>query len=167
MKTRWQSGVTLIELMIGVALMAVVLGLAVPGFQELIANNRLVTQTNNLVTAIHFARAEAAKRGLTVSIRVTDNADAANEWGKGWTIFIDANGDGLVTAGEEIRASDSIPGTITMDSTGNISLYNFFANGFAGGIDTVNVCDGRAGESGRQISISATGRVRTDPLACA
>ena len=59
---RLQSGITLIELLIGVALMGTLLALSVPAFDGVIEQTRAETVTNRLRTEIAFARSEAVFR---------------------------------------------------------------------------------------------------------
>ncbi|HET8801857.1 MAG TPA: GspH/FimT family pseudopilin [Marinobacter sp.] len=63
-----ESGFTLIELLVTVVVLAIILTMAVPSFQETIRNNRVATETNTLVGAVQLARSEAAKRGVEVSL---------------------------------------------------------------------------------------------------
>lgn len=64
-----RSGFTLIELMIVVALIAVVLTLAAPSFRDFILMQRLKSINAQLVTDIQFARTEAASRNVPVYVR--------------------------------------------------------------------------------------------------
>ncbi|MGB5065269.1 MAG: GspH/FimT family pseudopilin, partial [Candidatus Competibacter sp.] len=63
-----KSGFTLIELMITVALAAIVLTLGVPAFQETIRNNRLATTVNDFISSLNLTRSEAIKRGTRVTL---------------------------------------------------------------------------------------------------
>jgi type IV fimbrial biogenesis protein FimT len=66
--TRRTGGFTLVELMVAVALVAVVLLLAVPSFVEFIKTERLKSTAANLVTDLQYARSEAVARGLDVQV---------------------------------------------------------------------------------------------------
>ena len=66
-------GFTLIELMITLAVAAILLTVAVPSFQTLIKRNALTARTNNFIADLHFARGEAAKRGSDVSVCPSSN----------------------------------------------------------------------------------------------
>lgn len=87
------SGFTILELMITVAVLAILVGIAVPSFNEMIRQNRLATQTNDLLTATAVARSEAVKRGSRVTL-CPANADGSDcsgtaQWSAGWLVIAD------------------------------------------------------------------------------
>jgi len=61
-------GFTVIEIMIAIALLAILVTLAIPAIQELIKNNRVAAQSNELVSLIHYSRNEALRRNNTVPL---------------------------------------------------------------------------------------------------
>ena len=61
-------GITLLELLVTLAVASILLTVAVPNMQVLVQNNRTVSSTNELVSALNVARAEAIKRGESVSL---------------------------------------------------------------------------------------------------
>ena len=61
-------GVTLVELMVTIAVAAILLAVAVPGFRNLIVSNRLTATTNAFVAALNLARIEAVKRNARVTL---------------------------------------------------------------------------------------------------
>lgn len=65
------KGFTLIELMVTVAVLAIVLVVAVPSFTEMLRQNTLRSQANELLGLAHFARTEAIKRRVNVSVDLT------------------------------------------------------------------------------------------------
>lgn len=73
---RGQGGFTLVELMIGLAVAAILLVIALPSFRSITATNRLVTTANELVGAINVARMEAIKRNA--SVQFCSNSASAN-----------------------------------------------------------------------------------------
>jgi type IV fimbrial biogenesis protein FimT len=81
-----QSGLTLIELMIAIAILAIIAGIAVPELRSIVINSRLTTQTNEVVAALNYARSEAIKRGADVVLCATDGANLGNGW------FVNAGG---------------------------------------------------------------------------
>lgn len=69
MVRRKSSGFTIIELMIVVALVAIIAAIAVPGFQGLIESNRFKSTTNNVIGILNYARSEAVRRGEPVAVQ--------------------------------------------------------------------------------------------------
>ena len=76
MNIRLSRGVTLIELMVTLSILAILLGLAIPSFQSFIVSNRLTAQTNELLGAYQVARAEAIRLNRPVRLCRADTADA-------------------------------------------------------------------------------------------
>lgn len=151
------SGFTLIELMITISVAAIILSLAVPSFNFLVLNNRLTTDINRLVTSFNLARSEAVKRGVRVEVAASDGAD----WRNGWVVWIDANGDGVLDAGEEIAVEQALNPSMVLNSVGGVVSFIYQADGsIVGASDTLNLCDNtRTGETGREITVNVTGRI--------
>lgn len=150
-----QSGFTLIELMITLVLAVIVMTLAIPGFREMIQNNRIITHANEVMTAINLARGEAVKRGAQVNV----TAKSGTNWASGWTVAT-ASGTGL-------RDHAAIADSMTL--TGSAGAVNFDGRGFLVGSNdiTIDVCDSsRNGETGREIQVKATGRISVINLTC-
>lgn len=101
---RYNQGFTLVEMIIAVAIAAIVLGMGVPGFQQLIRANRTVTEVNRLVTALSLARSEAVKRNATVGLSrpCGSTCSPAVNWENGWEIFSDNNQNATKDLGEQV-----------------------------------------------------------------
>ncbi len=146
-------GFTLVELMVTLAIAAILLTSGVPSFANLIKDNRLSTKTNELVTSLSLARSEAIKQGRTVNIK--RNAS----WAQGWKIWVDTDGDNNLDPGEEIRVNDGFNNTgVTLTSSGGSQL-SYDPQGAAGVTGTFDICDNRTGETGRRLTIFATGQI--------
>jgi type IV fimbrial biogenesis protein FimT len=94
-RSQHQCGFTLVELMVTVAVAALLVGLAAPTFRDMSIRNRLSTYTSDLIATIGYTRSEAVRRGVPVSIcRSDDQETCTGTWSDGWIIFADPNGDG-------------------------------------------------------------------------
>lgn len=184
MKT--QQGFTLIELMVLVAVMSIVLAVGVPQLSTFFDGNRMVSNTNALVSAIQIARSEAIKRGNRVTICKSSNADAgtpacttAGTWEQGWIVFSDSPASAGVynpaTEGLPLRRQVGLDGTKTTITTPDNAIadyISFTSRGvpkLAGGASqsgTFRICDDRGLTNvkgnviARGVVLSASGRVR-------
>jgi type IV fimbrial biogenesis protein FimT len=84
------AGFTLLELMVTIAILAVLIALGMPSFQDSLRSNRAVTTTNELLASLSLARTEAI-RGLGAA-GVCASADGANcqtstDWSGGWMVW--------------------------------------------------------------------------------
>lgn len=156
-RTGRTRGFTMVELLITLAVSAILLSIAVPSFTDMVQNNRLTTQANQFIIALNYARSEAVKRAATIDVIAT-NATSANEWGGGWKVAI--NG------GADLKIFPALDGSSVLDSPSGISSFQYQANGRATVTENFTLCDDRSGETGRQISISTTGRAETSDTAC-
>ncbi len=66
------SGFTLVELVITIAIAAILLTIAVPSFRGLILTNKLSTSANEVILAVSTARMEAIKRDTSISVCADD-----------------------------------------------------------------------------------------------
>lgn len=177
------AGFTLIELIIVVALAAIMMTLAVPSFQHMVANNRITSHTNELVMAVNMARSEAVKRNVRVILCRSANPTAsppacggtANDWTSGWLLFASGNAndtyengvDTLIRVGEAARTGIQIRTNAT--SNNNLEINSNGSTNEAGGTAAFAICDDRDSDGdfdeqwGRQIQVSPSGHVRLIP----
>jgi len=160
MKRKMPAGFTIIELMITIIVAATLLVIGVPSMRSMILNNRLTTQANTFIGDLSLARLESIKRRRNVYITATTPV-VNNEFGGGWTVWADADGDGIRDAGEDLRITQAGPTSMTLDSTTGVNPIQFNSSGGLNSAVSIffNLCDDRTGETGRQISISVVGRV--------
>ncbi|WP_295383974.1 GspH/FimT family pseudopilin [uncultured Thiodictyon sp.] len=160
-------GMTLVELLVTVSIAVILLAVAVPSYRALALNGRRMAVANEFVLALTYARSEAVKRNvpITVCSRAT-NATCAGSlaWDNGWLVFIDVGTAGSVDAADLIlMVYPVLPGGTTLRS-GARKRVTFHATGFSAGFnDTFRLCDRRGPAAGRSIVLSNQGRVRTEP----
>ncbi|MCP5132162.1 MAG: GspH/FimT family pseudopilin [Gammaproteobacteria bacterium] len=173
-----KCGFTLLELIMTLAIAAIVITLGVPGFQEVIRNNRITAQTNELITALNLARSEAIKRGVPVtmcktsySVTATSPPTACNtsaDWQQGWIIYADpGSNDGVIktSEGDEIlRVKEAMPTGFKLGTGGTFTNWiAYLPTGFnrgSGGLgnDTFRLCLDGNQQTGKEIIVNQAGR---------
>jgi len=159
------GGFTFIELMIVIVVASILGALAAPAIGTLVRNQRISTQANELVADLNFARAEAVKRGARVVICAgTASSCSGTNWETSRAIFVDADGDSAISAGEAVlRARETLEGGNTLRTNPVVSTVAF-ASGGTSTASQFRLCDSRGASFGRAISVAATGQVRvTNP----
>ena len=112
-------GFSLIELLVVMAILAILLGVGIPNMQQYIVSTRLSSASNEFFTALNVARSEAVRRGTQVTL-ITSGAANSRDWTTGWTMFVDADRDGALGASEEvIRSSAGVIAPMTIYGSTN------------------------------------------------
>ena len=157
------AGFTLYELMVTLAVAAIIISFGVPSFQSLVQDNRAVTHTNDLVTALNYARSEATRRGAPIDVCAsTDGAacSGANDWTVGWIV--------RTPAGEVLRIWPERSGGAGVLGA-NVATIQFQARGsLPGGAAPqfamqLPYCKGNGR---RNITVNAAGRTAVNRVAC-
>jgi type IV fimbrial biogenesis protein FimT len=144
-----QRGLSLIELMIAIAMLALVMGLGLPSMLEMVDGNRVARQATWLQSDLRLARAEAVRRGAPVAMCTSTNGSgctANSSWRDGWIVFSNRLGDGNFNAGsgdEILRVQPAWSGTDTAVTTPDAARVAFNAEGFSanlrGGNTTITI----------------------------
>jgi type IV fimbrial biogenesis protein FimT len=163
-------GFTLIELMVVIAVVAILMIVAVPNMRNFLQNNRITAAANQVHASLNLARTEAIKRQLPIRFEATASAGATNEFGGGWVVYNDLNSDADYDAGTDdlIARVDALPGGATLDVTGGtVTRLDFAASGTASAATTfalrIPAC---RGDQGRNIAVTAIGRVSVSKVGC-
>lgn len=89
------NGFTLLELLVAIAVLAIIMGIAVPSFMSAMINARLTTTANDFLAALQLARTEAMRAQGRVTICKASaaatqcDASSTTDWARGWMIFTD------------------------------------------------------------------------------
>jgi len=158
-----QQGFTIVELMITVALIAVIAGIGIPSFRQLIATNRVTATINEFHSGLRLARVEAVKRNANVVFCATSNqTSCGGSWNDGWLIYHDADGDGVVDPDEVIRVGGGVHDGYNLTFSGGATAITFIARGLTSGTSgTFKLCDaGNDAGLARGIILLTTGSTR-------
>lgn len=169
-------GVTLVELLVVLAVGAILLGAAIPGYASFVNFNRLVGMTNDLASALQLTRSEAIKRGKRVTVcksstvmNATPSCNVSASWHQGWIVFVDEGEKGVVDSGDQVLRIQGAVTSAALITTSNFSDYlSYLPSGVSQGPNNLgngalHIC--LAG-SQRSLVVNKIGRVRVDKSTC-
>ena len=160
--------------MVTVAVVATTMAVALPSFNRLLADNRITSETNRLVSDIQLARSEALKRGARIVICRSANPYAAtpecggvtNTWTSGWLVFAsgdnnstyDVLADTLIKVGH--AANPLISVKTNSVSNNNLEFLPNSSTDEGGSTAKFVICDGRGAAHGKEVQVPPVGRPR-------
>jgi type IV fimbrial biogenesis protein FimT len=157
----FQKGFSLIELMMVLAITAIIAVTAAPSFTKNIQDNRLKTNAQSLFTLIKSARADSMVKNQSIYLGNGLNTSAYNNNFQSW---VESNPAASIVS--FVSTDDDLLQVVELSGAANISVsgavnnvFGFGADGMmaSGGAIELEICDGRTGELGRKITILATG----------
>lgn len=163
---KYSKAFTVLELMVTVAIAAIVMTMGVPGFSQVIKNSRLTADANALIASFNFARSEAVKREREVF--VSRKGTTSENWDSGWNIFIDENSNQTFNDGTDILLKTFSSSNNTVRSGEIYDDWIAFlpsgvidSSGTSDGDDSFRIC-ATAGDTdnSRKITINKVGRSR-------
>jgi type IV fimbrial biogenesis protein FimT len=180
-------GMSIIELMLSVGILALIAAVATPSFTGIVQNSRIRSQSSDLMATLAIGRAEAAKRGMRVALCASTSYNVtppvctgggATGFSSGYIVFADANANGVFDSGTDvlIMVSEPLAGSNTLTTSATFTgllpvaqVLHFRPSGAtnlpaAGG--TFKLCDSRTGNFGRLITITVTGRASSAETSC-
>lgn len=153
------AGFTLVELMVVVAIVAVLAAVGAPSFRDMLLNQRLATAAQGFNSALGFARTEAIQRGQGVEVTALGGSD----WSEGWVVRTSSD-----ESPQTLRRFGRLPQGVSIDTTlggGFAQGLRYDGNGFSRQTARAGFSAGcltLKAETGRRASIvvSASGRAK-------
>lgn len=172
-----RQGFTLIEMMVVVAIVAILAALAGPSFRDLIDGWRVRSAVEEITNTIYYARSEAIKRGGRVSVRKNCATGTNQEWQCGWIVFTDADSNGALKAAspdlDVVLQTFPAQTGVNVNHIRNTSFFTLDRWGQINGLGAASfsITPAPLGVASRHASalcISSGGRVRVikDTVAC-
>lgn len=160
-----QAGFTVLEMMLVLSVAGVLLATAVPSMTQMVIRNRLQTQASSLMTDMMYARAEAARVGVNVTLCPSSNGTSCSgtDWKLGRIVFIDAGAPNTVDGTDRVlRVTQDIDAATTFAPTAALTALNFRPDGVPSGTPIFRTC--RSGYNAMQVQLFNTGRARMTRL---
>jgi len=145
------GGFTLLELMVTLAVAAILLGIAVPSLGDATLGGKLAASANDLVAGVAMGRSEAIKRNAVTSLCVSSNGTSCGSggWEQGWIV---------ISGSTVIQKHPAAPTGFKV--TSSVAKVDFQPTGVGNTQATITVCRSApsAGYQERVVNVSATGR---------
>ena len=143
------KGFTLVELMVTIAVAAILLGVAMPAFQSTSRNNAVRATTNDLISSINLARQQSMSMRTQVTL-----SPASGGWDDGWALTFDD-----AAAGEDAEFTPQRNVSISRSGTGNLVFRS--RGGLEGGDGNTQftIAHEDSSTSSRTICVSFFGKV--------
>jgi len=180
------KGFSLIELMATVSIVAILVAVGGPGMRSMLENNARPSEANRFLGALRYARGEAVKRRMTVTLKTNG---ISRSWAEGWEIYTNTgfDGDCNVTdergysdfsgtcTNEELRSDPEVTSSIRITSgSSTVNYISFDKNGMllplpptarAAANAKFVVCNHGSESEGIVIKVVRTGRASTQEVA--
>lgn len=170
------KGLTLIELLITLVVLAIIISLAAPGFKTQILNSKTTAMGESLSNTLGFARTEALKRKARVTVCGSTDGTSCNssDWAKGLLVIVDnAATDTAVPPGvdETLRVIGAFDNAANITISDGKSFVRYLPSGAIARLDnnpfSIDMhMDGCVGNVARKLSISLSGSISIEKEAC-
>ncbi len=167
-----RDGFTLVELMVTLAVLAIIVGIGVPGFRDLIAPSRMQAYVSLYTQAIQTARHIAVNRNRTVSLCELDaQKRCTGRWGPQLDLFFDEERDGVLQNDNDtimrVDMSTAAPMQVAWRGFGQSRFLSVRGNGAYRQNGRFTFCaTDKPEDPGRALVINVTGRSRVESTKC-
>jgi len=150
-------GFTLVELMISITILAILLGMAVPAFNDAVLGGKLSAFSTNLVASTQLARSEAIKRNQTVRMCASSDGTScgvsSGGWEAGWIVLLADN--------SVLQRQEALTSEFRLSQTGGNATLDFPPSVIGATTATFTVCRATpVGKQNRVVTVTASGSTR-------
>ncbi len=144
-----QTGFTLTEMLITVAIIVLMLAAGVPAYQSMATSMRMSGEINSFLADMKFARSEAIKRGQPVYVCSTSDGStcsnntstASSNWTTGWLVYVDNTGSGFTSTPSAVQMLRVSPGVTRGDTLSGGAAAQISQSGYNFMVGTVTLHD--------------------------
>lgn len=161
-----QAGFTLIELMVVIAITAILISLAVPSMSRFLAKWQMNSALNAFTGSMRQARSEAIKSSRIVTVCPSSDGDSCantDEWQGGWMVYLDADNNGSYNSGVDdvLAVRSSLSGIEKAQSSGSVKSFSYLPNGLLKSKNsTITFESTNSQQSDRTMTVNRIGRIR-------
>ena len=172
-----QLGFSLLELMIALAIAAILLAMAMPSLQSFAGDSEMSAANNQLVYSLQIARSEAIKRSAAVGLCPSANpladepACGGGNYTMGWIVFVDTDGNGIRNAADEVVLQSEALSPAFSITADNVFADRIYFNDSGTSTNPAGIplsgnvrIDYRGGSAKRDVKVAANGRITTQSV---
>jgi type IV fimbrial biogenesis protein FimT len=136
---RAAAGFTMFELVMVMSIVGIIAAIGLPSFRYVTASNRISSEINGMLSDLRFARSEAVKQGLPVTVCISTDGTSCStggtDWSVGWIVFSDPGSTRALAAGQvsikyQIALTKDFGGNDTFIAANGMTYITFNREGF-------------------------------------
>ncbi len=166
-RNKASDGFTVVEVMVVLSITAIIVAFATPSFMNIVANNRVVAASNELVITLNLAKSEAVRSGhktILCKSPIANQCDDTAAWNEGLLLFQDSDNNGNINNDEKIikvipTSDDSLNFAYTGSSP---NFIRFNANGRTNTNGHFCFNNSYKQANSRAVVITQSGRIRSE-----
>lgn len=149
------KGFTLVELMVTIAVAAILLAIGVPSLTSLYEGTRSTNEIRKISDVFAFARNQAVNYGATVTVCPYAASPCGTDWNKGFSVYIDNGGENVLKVIDSFNEHDVISLSGPADKK-----VDFTPDGLVSVETSIIYCSNGKSDGSKSLKISTSGLIR-------